>query len=110
YDPERVSAAVRERAEKQSELLAMLSTGFPKKRTAVAIQNDDASQALVQRTLSRVQQAIDEHQRAMTIPAVERGRGFGGFRFSDLVSVAALLLVAVALIAPLVMGMQEYSR
>jgi hypothetical protein len=99
FDPRRVPSAVRARAERQSALLGMIGS------VPVALDSSD----LVDRTLSKVQRSVDAQEQRLALPA-RAGWGFGRLRMSDLVSVAALLLVATALFAPVLEGLRDRSR
>jgi len=64
---------------------------------------------LIQATLARVQSRIDAGASRMTINAPARRWGFS-MRMNDLISVAALLLLAGAAIFPMVGAMRNYAR
>lgn len=105
FETSRVPAGLRSRARRAEQLLGLLDAAIP----APAPGSDGASSQLLDRTLSRVQRAIEEHEQSMAVPGGDR-RGGWSFRMQDLVSVAALLLVAASLIGPMLMGLREYNR
>ncbi|MBC7770886.1 MAG: hypothetical protein H7210_00190 [Pyrinomonadaceae bacterium] len=111
YDPQRVTLVMRPRAKKAAALLGLLDAPVTSREVSAHTLSGpaEAPPQLVAQTLGRVQRAIEEHQQTMSIAGDRRGGGWS-FRMQDLVSVAALLLVAVTLLAPMAMGVREYNR
>jgi len=100
FSAERVPGSLRERARRHERLAAMVT------------QVDGiggSAESLVERTLSRVQQSIDTDQTQMRIDT-ERMRLGSGIRLADLISVAAVLLIAAAVIWPVVNNVRDKSR
>ncbi|MFN7021308.1 MAG: hypothetical protein ACK4WH_08295 [Phycisphaerales bacterium] len=99
YDPAEVAAPLRRRASRQADLLALLEPA----RAEVS-----GSEARIARTLRAVQSSIDARERTMRLePATVRGKRF---RMADVLTAAALLLIASAAIGPMVGAMQEQAR
>lgn len=98
FNPARVPAGVRERARRHAGLLHLLDT-------PVAIGPADR---LVGATLARVQASIDANEERMRFdePAFTGGRR----RFSDLISIAAVLVLAGSVLMPMAGAMREMSR
>jgi hypothetical protein len=99
FDARRAPSAVRSRAERQAALLGLIGW----------VPEAGASEDLIDRTLARVQRSIDSQEERLLV----QGRGgwsIGRLRMSDLVSAAAMLLVATALFAPVFGAMRERSR
>lgn len=101
YAPERVPGGVRTRARKQIELLTLLGDLDPQQ---VSHQRD----GLVSATLQRVQASIDATDRRMRRAVRESRMPRRGL--ADLVSVAAMLLIAGSVLWPMVSAMREYGR
>lgn len=101
YRAELVPAALRKRATRVSHLLDLLGTenGRPEA---------DASGGLISRTLSRVQSAADDQRSRMRLEVAPVGGR--RIRMADLMTVAALLLIATAAVGPMVGAMREQSR
>jgi hypothetical protein len=99
FDPARCPSGLRERAQRHADVLAALDVPVDGSRR----------DALVSATLTRVQSEIDRGERRMAIDA-RPARAQGGFRWNDLVSVAALLMLASAVIMPMVGAVREKSR
>lgn len=99
YHAEAVPTVLRRRAARQARLLELLEPSR---------QEMAGSGALITRTLDRVQSVLDTEQSRMKI---ERAP-IGGrrIRMADLMTVAALLLIATAAIGPMVGAMREQSR
>lgn len=112
YDHRRVPSGMRPRVRKVAALLGLLDAPVPSAAGSMQAVSGgtQAAAELVDRTLARVQRAIEEHEQSMAVGGGDRRGGGWSFRMQDLVSVAALLLVAVSLIGPMVMGFREYNR
>jgi hypothetical protein len=100
----RVPSGMRERATRHMSLLGLLGT---------PVGGD--SNELVDRTLARVQSSIDADQGRLKVSPptrteAERGVIFSFVRSREILSVAALILVATALLTPLAQYFREYSR
>src|SRR5688572_20367925 len=101
----RVPSAMRDRAARHMALLGLLDTPVP-----------DASETLVESTLARLQTTIDSQEGRMSLPArasqnADRGGAFFSFlRSREIVSVAAMLLIAAAMLTPLAQYFRDYSR
>lgn len=99
YDAAEVAGPLRRRAARQADLLAMLEP------TRAEMSGGEAR---IGRTLSAVQGAIDARESTFRIePRVARGRKF---RVSDVLAVAALLLIASAAVGPMVGAMRQQAR
>lgn len=98
FDPSRCPAGLRSRAEQHVEMLSSLD---------VAIAHHDR-ESRISETLSFVQSTIDTAHGRMAINEGRRNRS--SWRLSDLVSVAALLLVSTAVLAPMVGAMRGMSQ
>jgi len=111
YDPQRVTPAIRARAAKAASLLGLLAAPIPPEQSTIQ-EGSQATPLLVDRTLARVQRAIEEHEESMALTSSDRRDGGGrwAFRLQDLISVAALLLVAASLIGPMLIGLRESNR
>lgn len=99
YDPACVAGPLRKRASRQSDLLAMLEPS----RAELA-----GAESRIARTLHAVQTSIDSQERKLRFDPVEASPR--RFRLADLVTVAALLLIASAAIGPMVGAMREQAR
>jgi len=84
HDASRVPSSLRDRARRHAELAELVSSGGPA-----------PSDSLVERTLAGVQSSIDdeEESRRLIIPRVR-------FRMADLISLAAVVLIAVSVLWP----------
>lgn len=89
FDPGRCPGGVRARAFAHAQMLSLLDVPVDASRR----------EPLVAATLARVGADVESAERRMVLP-LERGRS--RFRWSDLVSVAALLLVGAAVALPMV--------
>jgi len=100
YRPERTPAGLRSRAAQHAAVAELIRATGP---------SDRPSSELTDRTLGAVQAHIDSSQRAMAIePRARRGRGMG---LADVVSVAAMFLIAASLIWPVLSaGRSEQFR
>lgn len=97
----RIPKALRDRADRHRRLADLV--------TAPARETPDASRSdLVDRTLQQVQAAIDAESEAMRIER-RRGLGFSRGRLADVVSVAAVLLIAVSIIWPVMGALNEQA-
>ncbi len=101
FDADRVPAAIRDRARRYDQLLSLLTS---------PVAGEDAREQRIDRTLARIQLAVDQHEQRMIIQSPRGGWALGRVRLGDLVSVAALLLIASALIGPMVLGVREHAR
>lgn len=108
FDPQRVSAAMRPRAMQAARLLAHLEP------PASLIDSDAAApDRLVQMTMDRVAKAEREQRSRMSLagtPGAEAEGSGRRFRLTDLVSVAALLLIATAVIGPMVSSVRGIGQ
>lgn len=100
----RVPSGMRERAARHMALLGLL--GSP-------VESEQG--VLVERTLARVQASIDTEQGRLRVSPptrseTERGAIFSFVRSREILSVAALILVATALLTPLAQYFREFSR
>lgn len=73
----------------------------------------DASASLVDATLGRVQRSVDRDRNTMKLSPVEprfgESRGFS-FRLADLGAIAAILVLGVIVLSPMLAGVRERSR
>ncbi|MGE3110015.1 MAG: hypothetical protein AB7G11_11450 [Phycisphaerales bacterium] len=104
YDVERVPGAQRYRAKRAANLLGLLGG---------VVTGSAADGSLVERTLSRVQRAIEEHEDRLTVATRQaeapRARGLS-IRLADAMSAAALLFIGFMLVAPMLLGMRAYNQ
>ncbi|MBY0313321.1 MAG: hypothetical protein K2W85_14730 [Phycisphaerales bacterium] len=102
FDPSRCPGGVRDRATRHAETLRVLEL-------PVAGHERDA---LVSSTLSFVQSSIERSERGRKLSAqsVEGTRWRPSVRWGDLASVAALLLIAGAVLAPMVGAMRGVAQ
>ena len=68
----------------------------------------ESGDSLVDRTLAGIQAHIDAEESALNIGS--RGRGQLSMRWGDLVSIAAMLLLAASVIMPIMSGMRSSAR
>ncbi|MBX3385392.1 MAG: hypothetical protein KF768_02355 [Phycisphaeraceae bacterium] len=95
-----VSAPYRARAQRADDLLSTLNLPTP----------DSADrEALVAQTLSAVQRSVETQERRMVLDPAESAPA-RGFRISDLVSVAALILIGTAVIGPMVGSVRAFGQ
>jgi hypothetical protein len=99
FEPAKCASGLRGRAEKHAASLAMLDMPV----------SAASREVLVSATLLRVQGHIDSGQSRMRIDQLAAG-GLKNFRWSDLISVAAMLMLASAVIMPMVGAVRNYSR
>lgn len=100
-----VPAAMRERAARHLALLGLLDSPLA--------SGPVVSNSLVEATMARVQAATEMQEQRMAAPvriAAERGGLLSFVRSREIVSVAAMLLVAAAMLTPLAQQFREYSR
>ncbi len=104
FEPSRVSSGVRERAERHSRLLGLLG--------AAMAFSEAERETRVTSTLSFVQAGIESQQGRLRFePVLDRTeRSTRAWRWSDLVSVAAVLAIGSGVLWPMVSGMRERSR
>lgn len=105
FDPRRVPSGVRQRAAHQAEVLGLLGSASKELAAAEA----SGRESLISRTLSRVQTEADAQAESMRFssrpaPAARR------WRVPDLVSVAAMLLIGVSILWPVMSASRERSR
>lgn len=103
WDLNLVPPRLRERAAAMSATLAALDDP-----TQLAFSEHDKA-ALVEATLSRVQQAIDSEQSRWGIDRADRFR-VGSFRLADLVSVAAVLILGLFVLWPTAARWRDQAR
>lgn len=97
--PEATPSPLRRRAARHHELLSLLEP------TAAEVAGDGR---LVERTLARVQEAIDRQESRM---ALERAPvGGRRLRIGDLITVAAVLAIGTAAVGPMVGAVREQAR
>ncbi len=100
YDASRVDAAHLDRANQLQAIGALLTSGQSR--------DNIATEDLVISTLGTVQAHVDSERAAMSI---ENQRGFQlPGRWADLVSIAAMLLLAASVIMPIMSGMRSTSQ
>lgn len=99
FEPSRCVSGLRGRAARHAAMLAALD-----------VPVDGASrESLVGATLSRVQRGIDSGESRLRLdPSAARARP--NVRWGDLISVAAMLMLASAVIMPMVGAVRNYSR
>lgn len=98
FKSERVPGRMRIRAQRTAALLGLLDTPV----------ESGSREALVQATLDRVQQTVDKQTSRMRLE--ERPTIARRLRLGDLISVAAMLLLAGAVLIPMAGAMREMSR
>jgi hypothetical protein len=98
YDARHVSGSLRERA-RRHEALASLVTGMP----SADVQN------LSDRVLSRIEADAERQRVDMSIQFAHERRS-RGVRLSDFASVAAVLMVGVAVVWPVLSALRDQSR
>ncbi len=101
YEPAGVASVLRKRATHQRELLALLEPT----RSDLA-QNIAEREGRVGRTLVVVQSSVDGRENRFKLETARSSR----FRLADLVTVAALLLIASAAIGPMLGAMRDQAR
>jgi hypothetical protein len=99
FDPARCPSSIRELAIRHAATLSGLSVPL----------SAAERETLVSRTLAGVQANIDSGQKRLVMDPAE-GRARVGFRWGDLISVAALLLIASAVVAPMVGAVRGMSQ
>jgi hypothetical protein len=98
FEPAHVAPVLRPRATRQAKFLALLNS------PAGAVGNKEE---LVGKTLGLVQSAIDLSQTRLRLePVAPRGRKF---HLSDLVTVAALLMIGTAAVWPMIGAMRQQA-
>jgi hypothetical protein len=105
----RVPSAMRERASRHMALFGLLDAPIP------TSDEPSLNGALIEATMARVQASVDSQEGRMSVAtrrreASERGVIFSFVRSRELISVAALVLIATALLTPLAQYFREYSR
>ncbi len=101
-----VSSAHRPRAARIEALLNNLSASAPHGPSTL---DATSREALVQRTIGTVQDAITRQERRMVVDPVPVLAG-RKFRMGDLISVAALILIGTAVIGPMVGSVRAYGQ
>lgn len=99
FEPSKCVSALRGRAEKHAATLAMLDVPI----------DGAARETLVSATLTRVQSRIDDGQSRMRLEPASGGV-LRNFRWGDLISVAAMLMLASAVIMPMVGAVRNHAR
>lgn len=99
YEAERVAGSLRPRARRHEALAALVTAG-----------GQVQSVVLIDRTMTRVQAEIERQDSALDIAAVRRRSRSTGFKLSDLVSVAAVVLIGSAVLLPVMNSMREQQR
>ncbi len=98
HDLHAVSPELRERAARIDRVGGLLT----------ASAATEGRERLVERTLGGIQARIDERRAAMRIG--ERGRGGFSLRWSDLISIAAMLLLAASVVMPIMSGVRASAQ
>ena len=98
YQLDSVDASIRDRAAKCEQIGAAITASDP------SASSDD----LVNRTLLAIQTHIDQEQSAMDINQARRGNF--SIRWSDMISIAAMLLIAASIIMPVMSGVRSKSQ
>ena len=65
---------------------------------------------LINRTLGKIQAHIDQEELGLSIDNARDGRGGFSIRWSDLISVAAMLLIAGSIIMPIMSGVRSNAQ
>ncbi|MFN0133103.1 MAG: hypothetical protein ACKVW3_11340 [Phycisphaerales bacterium] len=99
-DPAHVPASLRERAHRHDALARLV--------TSSGASNPHTTASLADRTLARVQAEIDRRDAALDLDQIRRRRS--GMRLSDLFSVAAVLLIGMSIVLPVLSAVREQSR
>jgi hypothetical protein len=105
FEPSRVPGSLRERAERHRALADLVCAA----RVAPADElADGRADSLVDRTLAAVQREIDAEEDRFDFES--RRAVFSGMRLADILSVAAMLLIATAVVWPLVTSLRESQQ
>lgn len=107
-DPARVTSGMRDRAAHQARFLSLLDTA-PNSRTGDPLSESSREQ-LVTRTLATITQSIESQQDRLRYLAADRRRERPRLRVGDLISIAAVLLIAGAVIWPVISTVRESGR
>lgn len=99
YDASRTPAVFREHAVQHQRLAALVTAPVPGERSG--------RERLVGATLDRVQRRIDESEANLS---TARWRPSRGLRLTDVVSIAAMLLLSTAIILPVASSVREGQR
>jgi hypothetical protein len=102
YAVARVPDAMRPRATRVAELLGVLDTPQP--------ASAGTDHALIRRTIDLVQRAVDDQERRLTLDLEAQRAGFRRPRLSDIIAVAAMLFIAVAVLGPTLGFVREQQR
>ena len=94
HDSARTPSALRERAAVHDAISTLLMTS-----------DETASEDLIERTLGRVQHSIDEQEERLVVP-----RSRFRFNIADLVSVAAVLLIAGSALWPVMASVRQHNE
>jgi len=104
FEPGRVPGSLRQRAERHRALADLVCAG----QVAPAGPLADGAGSLVDRTLAAVQREIDSEEERFDFES--RRAVFSGMRLADIMSVAAMLLIATAVVWPLVTSLRESQQ
>jgi len=107
YDPRRVPGPLRERAQHQANILALLGGAADVTTSPADPRAADRRDALVRRTLDLVQLEIDRQAARLVVEAPRPTRS--RFRLADLVSVAAVVVLGGILLGPVLTGYRQQS-
>lgn len=107
-DPSRVASGMRDRAAHQARVLSLLDTAHGSK-SADALSESSREQ-LVARTLATITRSVETQQDRLRFIAADRRRERPRLRVGDLISVAAVLLIAGAVIWPVLSTVRESGR
>ncbi|MGQ0626931.1 MAG: hypothetical protein ACT4PL_02385 [Phycisphaerales bacterium] len=102
YDPARVPGSLRARASRQRALLELLTSG--------PALSEGARDGLISATLSRVQRGVEDQTQRLRFDPALAAPAPRAWRFTDLVSVAAVLLIGAAVVWPMATSMRERAR
>lgn len=100
YQVNRVESALRDRAQRCDDLGNMLSTS--------AASSSLSAADLVNRTLAKIQTQIDQESAAMDLNSARKGSF--SMRWSDLVSIAAMILLFASVAMPIMSGMRSSTQ
>ncbi len=76
---------------------------------AITSSVHDANPGLVEKTLATIQVHIDQEEAAMAM-AASSGRGAFSMRWSDLISIAAILLIVASVTMPIMSGVRSKAQ
>jgi len=101
FDPARVPVALRARAERHAAILSLLDQ---------APVEQGERESLIARTLVHIQAGIESERGRMSYSAAAERRVGWNFRWADLLTVASMLLIAGAVLAPMIESMRSGQR